>query len=474
LPERTGFRTDFNPGSITVLRLWPGRQVIQKRTRRPTLWGFREDDVEKGLPWIARESGRSTPRLHAARRIASIRAMFTPKWATEAKLLHKGAKKFLNYKRDLLKPDRIEEIESRRADLLAAIKAGDQPKAAEAGKQLRNTCEKALPSFPVQVWWEEQVEVIWVALVIALGLRAYVLQPFRIPTGSMQPTLNGISVHSFENPDQKAPGLLQRGWEMLSRGRTYQTIVATADGHIDGVEDKSWFLFTRTAIHMSDGSTIMVSAARNEAEIPFRNKNTGDRIQFHKGETIFNGYLDTGDLVLVDKISYNFRQPKRGEVFVFDTRALHTNGHNSKNLADQEEGTHFIKRLVAVPGDTVQVTPPNLLINGLIPNEPGIRRVMDGNDIYGQIPGVRDVVGYQIVPRGYAADYPGAITSSDKVVKLADQDAPRGMREYMAMGDNTGKSLDSRFWGPVKEYNLVGTGFFSLWPFTTGHWGFIH
>ena len=50
---------------------------------------------------------------------------FTPKWKKEAKLLHKGALKFLHYKRDLLKPDRIDEIESRRADLLDAIKAGD-------------------------------------------------------------------------------------------------------------------------------------------------------------------------------------------------------------------------------------------------------------------------------------------------------------------------------------------------------------
>ena len=131
--------------------------------------------------------------------------MFTPKWKKEALHLAKGARKFVHYKRDLLKPGRVEEVESRRTDLLNAIKSGDLAKVDEASKQLRATCENSLPKEEPLGWFEENVEVMFVAIVIALGLSAYYLQPFRIPTGSMQPTLNGIIGHP--EPEAKWPAL---------------------------------------------------------------------------------------------------------------------------------------------------------------------------------------------------------------------------------------------------------------------------
>ena len=68
--------------------------------------------------------------------------MFTPKWKDEAKHLAKGARKFVHYKRDLLPADRVAEIESRRTDLLAAIKSGDRAKVDEASKQIRARLRK--------------------------------------------------------------------------------------------------------------------------------------------------------------------------------------------------------------------------------------------------------------------------------------------------------------------------------------------
>lgn len=48
------------------------------------------------------------------------------------------------------------------------------------------------------------------------------------------------------------------------------------------------------------------------------------------------------------------------------------------------------------------------------------------------------------------------------------------LREYVALGDNSTRenSFDSRYWGPVHQYNIVGPASFCLWPFTS-HWGLI-
>jgi signal peptidase I len=407
--------------------------------------------------------------LHAPGSVPTLPGMFAPKWKKEAKLLYKGAKKYIHYKRDLLKQDRIDEIESRRADLLEAIKANDKEKTEEASKQLRNTCEKALPHFPQQSAWEENVEVIFVALVVALGLRAYVVQPFRIPTNSMQPTLNGINIRS-QDSEYKKPWFGKQAWDFVLRGRSYQDIVAENDCHVVDMKDRSWFLFTRTEVTFSDGRKVKFAAPDGEVKRhlkdPLSPPESPRLRSFKKGDPILRGWVDAGDLVLVDKVSYHFRKPKRGEVFVFDTRGIATGGRNTGQMSDQSEGTHYIKRLCGVPGDTLSIQPPNLWVNGKIAQEPGIQKVIRAEGEYGKLnPG-----GYQV--SGRDSRYPCPLSVPGKEFSLADK-APPGMREYAALGDNTNNSLDSRYWGSAKEFNLAGPALFSLWPITSGHWGFI-
>ena len=414
--------------------------------------------------------------------------MFKPRWKKEALGLLKGSKKFLHYKRDLLTQNRIDEIESRRADLKAAIKSKDLDAVKETSKQVHNTCEKSLAHYKAPTWLEENIEVFWVAIVVALGIRAFFLQPFRIPTGSMQPSLNGIiaKVHDGEGEFEK-PFIGKRALDFILEGKSYENIVADKDLRITGIKDSTWFLFSGTKIFFNDGSSVRIGCPVNEARgiytigrcfYPQRHPRGGelvDGIHFKKGDPIFQGSLTSGDLVLVDKVSYHFRNPKRGESFVFDTRGIQTKSpaeirsdkkKGINHMSSQEGGTHYIKRLVAVPGDSIQIGSPDIYINGALAQEETIQRVAKkGNDKKG-----RPYTGFQNAPRGEPWNSP--FSSREYSYTLKDTE-DTNQREFFAMGDNSPSSLDSRYWGTVKQHNLVGPAYFSLWPFTSGHWGFI-
>src|SRR4029077_2476806 len=104
---------------------------------------------------------------------------------------------------------------------------------------------------------------------------------------------------------------------------------------------------------------------------------------YRKGEIIAKGAIDTGDQVFVDKFSYNFVKPHRGDVFVFKT------SHILAIPEDPQTGAPFyIKRLAGIPGDTLRINPPKLYVKGA--NEPkdhvvqrfGFERVMSEKDGY--------------------------------------------------------------------------------------------
>ena len=405
--------------------------------------------------------------------------MVTPKWKKEAQQLVKGARKFVDYKRDLLKPDRVAEIESRRLDLLNAIQSKDLTKVKEASKQVRAVCENSLPHEKPLGWLEENVEVMFVAIVIALGLRAYYLQPFRIPTGSMQPTLNGIIGTPLER--NQWPSLPQRLIEKVLRGRDYIHVVNDRDRHIavtrqgrfDIVDTQFMHFFSRSEIRFSDSESLQLPAPTGpsyklglEKVIAYAAHHGG---LIPKGMVVCEGTIDSGDLVLVDKFSYHFRKPNRGEVFVFNTIDIEG---IQKRSGEQGAGSHYIKRLCGIPGDTLSIQSPNLLIDGKVAQEPGIQRVIRGEDSYSINPNGYDLAD-PAEPSHNGIKLPQYLAGEGATLSLAADGRP-GMREYAALGDNTGNSLDSRYWGTVKEFNLVGPALFSLWPITTGHWGLIH
>lgn len=393
---------------------------------------------------------------------------FTPRYLKHAKLLHKGVTRFLNYKRDLLPAAKLDEIETLRRSLEDAMKARDKERLKMLNEQINTVCEKALPeAAPNEI--AENVEVIFVAIVIALGIRAYIAQPFQIPTGSMQPTLNGITAEA--TAEDPSPGLV--GWVgSLFTSTRYINVVSEYDGFLDErqpiTEHRFLIFMPYSKLHLKGGQTIRINApmrqlldelqlAKHINSVPVETGNdTPDRRMalglrggepIKKGQLLARGIVHNGDHVLVDKVSYHFRTPTRGEVFVFTTKHI-----DRINVPSEQGSQHYIKRLAGLPGDLLDVQSPKLWINGKEAEEQGFKNVMQGT---------RDqpVNGYR--GYGFAENVGGFINK----IKLRPDD-------YFAMGDNSYNSSDSRVWGPVPERNIVGTALFCYWPITK-HWGRI-
>lgn len=372
--------------------------------------------------------------------------MFAPRYVKNAKALLKNARKLLNYKRDLLAETTIVEFEGQMTELRKAIRVGDRRAIDEAVQRLDSLAGGFSP--PVaHAAWRENCEVFLVAIVIALGVRTYFLQPFTIPTGSMQPTLNGIIGVPTEAPP---PNPLVRLLHVAWLGRNYINVVSQEDDMVIALEETKRFgFFSYTRIRCSR-QTFMVRAPRDTLMRHFRVDSTH---QYKAGEIIARGYINTGDHVFVDKFTYHFRHPRRDEVFVFKTTNI---AKIQANLARQGvDGSQFyIKRLAGLPGDELRIDPPELFINGERARGRGFERVMKRSGGY---------QGYSNGPAlGNHFDFVGDPAESLRLPP----------HHYFALGDNSYHSSDSRDWGTVPESNIMGRGIFVYWPFTS-HWGGI-
>lgn len=362
--------------------------------------------------------------------------MFKSRAIKHSQLLVRHAEKYLRYKRDILSEAEREEIAAGIASLKDALREKDNDRIHSAAQSLDEKLHKLTP-VTWEAQWRENVEVILVALVVAVGIRSYFLQPFKIPTGSMQPTLNGIIGHPSDLP---SPNFLRQVGEFFVLGRNYINVVSKEDDRVEQVVPRKFaFFFTFSRI-VCERENYLVYAAPETLRQDFHVM-PGNR--YKRGEVIARGAVDTGDQVFVDKFSYNFVKPHRGDVFVFRT------DHIFGIPGDPETGApYFIKRLGGLPGDTLRIASPMLYVDGALAQGYGFGRVMAATKGY----------------RGYAAgrDY---LADPEKTFTVPE-------RSYFAMGDNSYNSYDSRYWGPVPEENLVGRGLFVYWPFTR-HWGLI-
>ena len=139
-------------------------------------------------------------------------SIFAPAYIKEAELVLKNARKLLHYKKDLLPEASRVEFTGTIGRLEQAIKAKDRVAVEAAAQELDKQWSKYLPP-EADAGWRENCEVFLVAIVIAIGVRPFFLQPFTIPTGSMQPTLDGIIGTPSDTPPpnrcRRLPGAIR-------------------------------------------------------------------------------------------------------------------------------------------------------------------------------------------------------------------------------------------------------------------------
>jgi signal peptidase I len=362
--------------------------------------------------------------------------MFTSRYVKHSKLLVRHAQKYLRYKRDTLDAATYDEVGGMIRRLRAALKQHDRKQIEGRAEELDAKLHQLTP-VTWESHWRENVEVILVAIVVAVGIRSYFLQPFKIPTGSMQPTLNGIIGRPMAAPP---PNMLRQVAELILRGRNYINVVSQQDDQVLQIEQRKFFFFFTWSRIICERQRFLVYCPPDQLRADFK---VAPGMRYRRGEVIARGAVDTGDQVFVDKFSYNFVKPHRGDVFVFRTKNI------PMIPEDPETGAPFyIKRLAGLPGDTLRIQPPMLYTNGKVAQGYGFSRVMSASNGY----------------RGYGPghDYLSEPTKTFQVPEHA----------YFAMGDNSYNSFDSRYWGPVPEKNLVGRGLLVYWPFIP-HWGLI-
>lgn len=314
--------------------------------------------------------------------------------------LVKGTRKLVRMHCDILNPRFMQELNSA-TDALAAAVAEHRFEALDGlAEKLERQLEKTMPR-PKQAAWRENVEVFLVAAIVAMGVRTFFFQPFKIPTGSMQPTLYGIVPSGNCDargsiPQRIQDGLLGGIWPQ----RTNSSMLGSLADFV------SWAILNRWP---------------------------------SQGACVFSG-----DHIFVDRLTYHFRGPKRGDVVVFATRFMHDRGFDPR-------GSFYIKRAVALAGDHVEVRPPYLLINNeILDDRPAFHRIYSMTNDYN---------GYKL-PSSAGFPNPARYLNAQK----PSYDVPP--KSLMAFGDNSSSSLDSRYWGAVPAEAVIGRAIFVYWPFT--------
>jgi signal peptidase I len=390
---------------------------------------------------------------------------FISRTVRHATTMRKHVRHMLDAQRDILSPQAIENVAASLGELDKAIHSNI--KKDELFKQMQKTDEVAdkwLRKYP-NANYRENVEVFLVALAVAMGIRTFFVQPFKIPTGSMQPTLYGVvstpdmthrrqfqPAYADEQAKKRDALVFPTGIERVKdwfAGISYLEVKAKVDGTLEKVSEPFGIRIINFWQTLTiGGKTHIIFFPPDYGQSTLQNRAGLDRGDvFKQGDTVVRMKIQAGDHLFVDRVTYNFRKPKRGEIAVFATAGIEEDRRSRWNMPGDQ---FYIKRMVAMRNERVQIGADQHLL-------------IDGKRLDHTTPHFETVYATT-----QASTDPDNLYSGHAPMVLFAEGGEFTLRSnhFMVMGDNTGNSLDSRFFGDVDMDYIIGKEFFVYWPLT--------
>ncbi len=334
----------------------------------------------------------------------------------QAELLLRFADKVDCYRRDVVPADKLEAMRAAAAKLHQLWEGKQaKPEVLDEGCEVLHKAMLPCGGdiYPLTLPGE-YTEMILVAAIVVIGIRSFFVQPFKIPTNSMYPSYNGMTPYVYPL-SSSGPNLAEKAWNFLTLGSIHYDLRAPTDGEVwlplqqdlsgqpllsarhpgDMVNARSWsrlWLLTtpqrECTFYVGDQPVTLRVPADFETgfeeafiaeyfpkEYAAGHKNWTQLEQLlidagvlkqtpqggyalysghiaHAGDSVLDFDLRTGDMLFVDRFSYNFISPKHGDPFVFHTQSPQAiPGLLDTNTGGPSTDSYFIKRLVGVPGD---------------------------------------------------------------------------------------------------------------------------
>jgi len=402
---------------------------------------------------------------------------FISRTVREAAAARKHVFHILCAQRDLLTPQAVENMTRALAAVQDAVRSGAKDEALKKEmERLEQAANKWLRPYSHPAW-RENVEVLLVAITVVVAIWTFFLKTFKIPTGSMQPTLFGVTSRNLLNDSsfQKPTG-----WERVKEwfeGVSYVHVVADTDGELQAVEPPVHFLIfniKQTIWIGGQSQTIWFPPDYGEQNLQMRaglrtRVDFGEGQKYQKGQDVVKIRVVAGDHLFVDRLTYNFRKPQRGEIVVFATAGIPEERREPFRVPGDQ---FYIKRLVGLGGETLSLAPDYEVVGapqfggGDVPVG---HLVVNGQPLSASTPHFENLYSFPGVP-------PGTKTIPYQENRYYGHALIRELgpgREFQVatdhlfvMGDNTMNSLDSRFWGDFPAPSCLGKSFFVYWPIT--------